>query len=120
MISTPFLAEAAITPHEVDLGGSFDMVSDVPANFGLVWIFTVSIERPNTVQEPFPFYGDPATAVVVPGILQGQNTQPVTVPNNPVLPGFEDFVQPVVFPLSGPNPYPVGYHMPRGGRVTIE
>ena len=80
----------------------------------------MSIPRPNTVQEPFPFYGDPASAVVVPGLVQGQSTQTYSVPNSPALSGFEAFVQPVVFAATTTNPFPPGYHMPRGGRLTIE
>ncbi len=115
----PFLAEASISPSHVPLGGTFTMTADVPANFGLLWVFTVSIERPNTVQEPFPYYGDPNSAVVLPGIHQGLFNNTVTIPNDPALVDFEAFVQPVVVPLQG-QAYAAPYHLPRGGRLYVE
>ena len=113
-----FLGRGHVTPNSVAPGGGFQLVTELPANMGLIWIFTSSIERPNTVQEPIRFYGDPLSAVVVPGIIQGATASSLSVPNDSGLIGFEAWIQPAVIPLNGQS-YAPAFNLPRGGLLRI-
>lgn len=110
----PFLANAEVTPTDAPLGTTFDLVADVPQDIGLLWVFSFAIPRPNTVQEPIRFYGDPVGASVLGGFFTGQSRTTLPMPNNPVLVGLELYMAPVTFPLLN-QPYAPALHLPRGG-----
>jgi hypothetical protein len=106
-----FLAVAEVTPTEPALGGTFDLIADAPANVGLFWMLTLAIEQPQTTNEPFRFYGDPAIAQSL-FFVTGQTQVSVNVPNDPYLTGFEFYLAPVTFSVLGFGP---DLFLPRGG-----
>jgi hypothetical protein len=106
-----FLSVCEVTPKDVPLGTSFDLITDAPGSVAVFWVLTLSIEQPNTVQEPFRFYGDPATAETLVFTL-GQSTIPLTVPNDPAFLDYEFYLAPVAFSAL---PYGPDLHLPRGG-----
>ncbi|MGE3173189.1 MAG: hypothetical protein AB7O97_11245 [Planctomycetota bacterium] len=108
-----FLSVCEVAPTEVQIGSTFDLITDAPPNVAVFWVATVAIEQPNTAQEPFRFYGDPATAQTL-LFAQGQSTLTLAVPNDPVFTGFEFYLAPVAFSALGYGP---DLHLPRGGRL---
>ena len=75
-----------------------------------------SYPRPTTTVEPVRFYGDPLTAIVLPGMVVFQSNTAVPLPNNAGLVGTELYVTGVTIPLLGQTWAP-DYHLPRGGLV---
>jgi len=113
-----FLSTTEITPKEPQVGGTVTFAADVPAGFALVWDVAESYARPNTSQEPVRFYGDPATAIILPAVVLFQSSMTLPIPSSPGLIGFEFYVQGVSLPLFG-QPYSPPYYLPRGQRITL-
>lgn len=108
-----FLAVCSVSPTEVPIGSSFDLVTDAPPSVGVFWVATLGIDQPNTTQEPFRFYGDPATAQIL-ALSFGLTTSSLQMPNDPAFVGVEIYMAPLSFSALGYGPE---IHMPAGGRV---
>lgn len=113
-----FLATTEVTPKEPQLGGTVTFNAEVPAGFAMAWDVADSYARPNTSQEPVRFYGDPATAIVLPAIVIFQSSLTVPIPNTTSLMNLEFYVQGVAFPLFGQS-YSPPFYLPRGERITL-
>lgn len=109
-----FLGTAAVTPEQPQIGGSVAITTDLPFGLGCFWHFAVADPRPNTSQEPVRFYGDPLSAVLLPGMVVFRSRIDVPIPNSQNLVGLEFYVQPVTVPLLQQSWMPA-YHLPRGG-----
>jgi hypothetical protein len=114
----PFLGRTTVTPPDPQVGASVTFAADLPASFGLIWDIVVSYARPYTTQEPFRFYGDPGTLIVLPGMVVFQSTTTVPIPNLPGLAGLEFYVQGITLPLAA-LPYAPAFHLPRGGLIRF-
>lgn len=108
-----FLGDTDISPVDPQIGTPLNLSTDLPFGVGLIWIFAFSYPRPTTTIEPVRFYGDPATAIVLPGMVLFQTTTSVPLPNLPALADVELYVQGVTIPLLGQSWVPA-YHLPRG------
>jgi hypothetical protein len=113
-----FLGDTEVTPAEPQVGTSVQLATDLPAGIGLVWDVALSIPRPTTTMEPVRFYGDPATAIVLPAFVLYQSQMTVPLPNAPALAGIELYVQGISLPLFG-QPWAPVYHLPRGQLVLL-
>ena len=111
-----FLGSTTVGPTDPQIGTTLQLHADLPFGIGGFWDFAFSYARPTTTAEPFRFYGDPATAIVLPGMVVFQSTTNVPLPNNSALVGLELYVQPVTIPLLGQSWVPP-FHLPRGGLV---
>lgn len=111
-----FLGTTTVSPADPQIGGTLSLHADLPPGIGGFWDFAFSYARPTTTAEPFRFYGDPATAIVLPGMVVFSSTTNVPLPNNTALVGLELYVQPVTIPLYGQNWVPA-FHLPRGQLV---
>src|SRR5262245_45520228 len=114
----PFLGRTTVTPPDPQVGASVTFAADLPAGFGLTWDIVVSYARPYTTQEPFRFYGDPGTLIVLPGMVVYQSQTTVPIPNLPGLAGLEFYVQGITLPLFS-IPYAPAFHLPRGGLIRL-
>ncbi|MCA8974485.1 MAG: hypothetical protein KDC98_07170, partial [Planctomycetes bacterium] len=110
------LGDTVVAPADPQIGTALNLSTDLPYGIGLIWIFTFSQPRPTTTVEPVRYYGDPATAIVLPGMVVFQTNTAVPLPVNPGLVGLELYVQGVTLPLLGQWWVP-GYHLPRGALV---
>ena len=110
------IGNTTISPLDPQIGTPVNLATDLPFGMGLVWIFTFSYPRPTTTVEPVRYYGDPATAIVLPGMVLFQSNMAVPLPNNPALVGLELYVQGVTVPLLNQWWMPE-YHLPRGELV---
>jgi hypothetical protein len=111
-----FLGTASVTPTDPAIGSTVRLVADLPFGIGAFWDFVFAYSRPTTTAEPFRLYGDPASAVILPGMVVFRSQTDVPLPNNAALVGIELYVQPVAVPIVGQGYAPV-YHLPRGGRL---
>ena len=118
--STPaparFLGSTRVVPTEAPLGSQYHLVSDLPPGIAGLWHATMAFDRPNTAVEPFRYYGDLSTCVVVGVFVSAQNVLTYTVPINGHLIDNEVYFQAVTVPTQGQTYVPI-YHLPRGGRV---
>jgi hypothetical protein len=112
----PFLGTTTVDPVDPQIGTSVALRADLPYGVGAFWDIGISNPRPDTTQEPFRFYGDPATAIVLPGMVVFQSRIDVPVPNNPVLVGVEFYAQALSIPLLGQTFVPP-LHLPIGGLI---
>ena len=64
------------------------------------------------------FYGDPATAAILPVVVINQSTILLTIPTNTALVGLEFYVQGISVPWM-PMPYAPAFHLPRGSLVRL-
>lgn len=112
------LASTHVTPSEPQVGGTMTLSADVPQGLLLAWNIAESYARPVTSQEPVRFYGDPATAVVLPAIVFVQSSLTVPIPPNTALINLEFYAQGVAYPFFGQGFIPPLY-LPRGERITI-
>jgi hypothetical protein len=113
-----FLGTADIGPQFAPIGSIVRLSIDLPFGIGAFWDFAFSYPRPTTTAEPVRFYGDPQTAIVLPGMVVFQSTTQVPLPLMPALVGLEFYVQPVTIPLLGQNWAPA-WHLPRGSLLRI-
>ncbi|MCR9248309.1 MAG: hypothetical protein NXI31_25045 [bacterium] len=107
------LGDTTISPLDPQIGSTINLSSDLPPGVGLFWIFALSYSRPTTTIEPVRFYGNPLSAVVLPGMSIYQSTTSVPLPNTPALADVEMYVQGATIPLFGQTWMPE-YHLPRG------
>ena len=107
-----FLGTTIVTPIDPQIGTPVDCQADLPFGYGLVWIFSFSVPRPTTTVEPVRFYGDPTTAIVLPGMVLFASTTSVPLPNLLGLVGTELYVTGVTLPLLGQSWAP-DYHLDR-------
>ena len=114
-----FLGTTTVTPAEPQVGTSITLATDLPFGIGLVWDFALSIPRPSTTLEPVRFYGDPTTAIVLPGMVVFQSTTVVPIPNTASLAGLEFYAQGIALPLLGQS-YAPAYHLPRGQLLWLQ
>ncbi|MBL8755609.1 MAG: hypothetical protein JNK15_20095 [Planctomycetes bacterium] len=115
----PFLGTTTVTPAEPRIGTSVTLATDLPFGYGLVWDIAESYARPTTTMEPVRFYGDPATAIILPAMVLFQSQLVVPIPNAPTLVGLEFYAQGITLPLLGQAWAPV-YHLPRGSLVRLQ
>lgn len=111
-----FLGTASIGPTAPQIGATLQLQCDLPFGFGAFWDLAFSYARPITTAEPVRFYGDPSSAVVLPGMAIFHSTTLLPLPNLTALVGLELYVQPVTIPLLGQSWAPT-YHLPRGQLV---
>lgn len=111
-----FLGDTTIAPPDPQLGTAVDLTCDLPFGIGCVWVFSFSYPRPTTTVEPVRHYGDPATAIVLPGMVLFQSTTSVPLPNIPELAEVELYITGITLPLLGQSWVP-DYHLPRGELV---
>jgi hypothetical protein len=111
-----FLGTSTVTPIDPQIGTPVALQANLPFGVGAFWDIAISNPRPNTTTEPFRFYGDPFTAVVLPGMVVFQSQINVPVPNNPLLVGVEFYAQPLSIPLLGQTWMPP-LHLPIGGLI---
>ena len=111
-----FLGGTVVGPEEPQIGSTLSLSAVMPFGFGAFWDFAFSYPRPTTTAEPVRFYGDPATAVVLPGMVVFTSNTNVPLPNNGALVGLELYVQAVAIPLLGQSWAPA-FHLPRGQLV---
>lgn len=111
-----FLGSATVTPESPMIGSSVALQAVMPYGVGAIWDLAVAEPRPATAVEPYRFYGDLGTVVVLPGLVVFQSRIDVPVPNNALLIGLEFYAQPVAVPLlSQPHVPPV--QLPIGGLI---
>ncbi len=108
-----FLGTARVASEEPQIGTSVRLSMDLPYGIGGIWDFALSYPRPTTTAEPVRFYGDPATVIVLPGMVVFSSQIDVPLPYNTALIGLELYVQPIAVPLLGQGWVPA-YHLPRG------
>lgn len=113
-----FLGTTAVSPPEPQVGATLQLATDLPFGIGLVWDVATSYARPTTTAEPFRFYGDPATVVVLPALVLFQSQLTIPLPNTPSLAGLEFYAQGIALPLLGQSWVP-GWHLPRGGLFRL-
>jgi hypothetical protein len=113
-----FLGTTTITPEEPQLGSTLQISADLPSGISLIWDFADSFARPVTSTEPVRFYGDPATAAILPVVVINQSTILLTIPTNTALVGLEFYVQGISVPWM-PMPYAPAFHLPRGSLVRL-
>ncbi|MBK8100169.1 MAG: hypothetical protein IPK26_23960 [Planctomycetes bacterium] len=116
--SSRFLGTASVTPWQPRIGTTVRVSTDLPFGIGVAWDFAIAYPRPVTTQEPVRFYGDVATAVVLPGLVLFVSNIDIPVPNNPVLVGVELYAQPVAVPVVSGTAAPA-FHLPRGGLIHL-
>ncbi len=114
----PFLPTTEVTPREPQVGGTMTLAADVPFGVALAWDVAVAYARPVTSQEPVRFYGDPATAVILPALVLFQSSMQVPIPSTAALVGLEFYAQGIAFPLFG-QAYMPPFYLPRGERITL-
>ena len=122
--STPapslFLGTTEVTPQDPQVGTSLTLSADLPSGIILFWDIATSYSRPVTSQEPVRFYGDPATAVILPAVAIYQSTLTIPIPNAAGLIGLEFYAQGIAVPLPWiAMPHAPTYHLPRGGRLNL-
>lgn len=113
-----FLGTTTVAPPEPQIGATLQLGTELPFGIGLVWDVAASYARPTTTAEPFRFYGDPATVVVLPAVVLFQSLLTIPLPNIPSLVGLEFYAQGIALPLLGQTWVP-GYHLPRGGLFRL-
>lgn len=113
-----FLGTTDTGPVEMPIGGIARLGADLPFGIGGYWVFAFSYPRPVTTAEPVRFYGDPATGILLPGMVVFQSNTQVPLPYSPGLVGLEFYVQSVTVPLLGQS-YAPAYHLPRGGLLRF-
>lgn len=112
------LSTTEVSPREPAVGSAITLSADAPPGVMLSWVLADSYARPNTSQEPVRFYGDPATAIVLPALVLFQSTLTVPIPPSSSLINLEFYAQGVAVPLFG-QPFFPEYHLPRGERITL-
>lgn|GEM_PF-3416651 len=112
------LSTTDVSPREPLTGGTMTVSATTPPGVLLQWVFADSYARPNTSQEPVRFYGDPATAIVLPALVTFQSTLTLPIPSSPALINLEFYAQGVAYPLFGQSFMPP-YYLPRGERITF-
>ncbi|MFM1871590.1 MAG: hypothetical protein RL398_1012, partial [Planctomycetota bacterium] len=111
-----FLGHTNVGPAQPQIGTTMQLQADMPFGVGAFWDFAWSYSRPTTTAEPVRFYGDPASAVILPGMVVFTSNTNVPLPNNGALVGMELYVQAVTIPLLGQSWMPA-FHLPRGQLV---
>ena len=114
-----FLGTTTVTPAEPRVGTSVTLATDLPFGIGLVWDIALAIPRPTTTLEPVRFYGDPATAILLPGMVLFQSSTVIPIPNTAALAGLEFYAQGIALPLLGQS-YAPAYHLPRGQLLLLQ
>jgi hypothetical protein len=100
-VATPQLGSMSIVPAEPQLGGSVQLVADLPP--GLLGAFALGL-RPSAAPlslPPFQLYVDPAAFVMAPGIYQLQQAWTWNLPSSASFAGTDLVVQLAVLPLPG-------------------
>ena len=108
-----FLSQTSVSPTHVDLGATFDLVSDAPQGVWLFWVMAIGVEQPNTTEEPFRYYGETMGAETI-WLTTGQTTVTMTVPNDPAFLAYEFYFAAATWSQLGYGPEVT---LPRGGRM---
>lgn len=112
----PFLGTSSVEPVDPQIGTSVALRADLPFGVGAFWDIAISEPRPNTTMEPYRLYGDPATVIVLPGMVIFQSRIDIPVPNNAVFIGIEFYAQALSVPLLNQSWVPP-LHLPAGGLI---
>jgi len=113
-----FLGSTTVGPPAPQVGAALLLTADLPFGIGAVWVVAPAFARPVTTQEPVRFYGDPGSAIVLPGMVVFQSSVSVPIPNHPGLVGMEFYAQAITVPLLS-QPYAPPWQLPVGGRVLL-
>ena len=108
-----FLSQVSVSPTHVDLGGTFDLVSDAPQDVFLFWVMALGVEQPNTTEEPFRYYGEKLGAETI-WLTFGQTTVTMAMPNDPAFLSYEFYFAAATWSQLGYGPEVT---LPRGGII---
>ncbi len=117
-VPAPWQGTTSVSDSLPRIGSNVVLASFLPPNMDLLWTVGLSLARPTTTTDPYRFYMDVSSLLIISSpVGSGLRLIPVTIPNDTALAGIEVYLQGASYPTGALKYAPLLY-LPTGSRLT--